>query len=94
VQPAIKKLSGISDFWQPMFVQAKAQHDLKSDGKKESYFWGQLHLVNGEYEFTLAGGSQSSANLINLVQTNGLAVLPVGKSLVNVGELVQVLQVS
>ncbi|MBE9229397.1 molybdopterin molybdotransferase MoeA [Phormidium sp. LEGE 05292] len=93
VQPAIKKLSGISDFWQPMFVQAKTQHSLKSDGKRESYFWGKLHLVNGEYEFTLAGGSQSSGNLINLAQTNGLAVLPVGKTLINARDLVQVLQV-
>lgn len=93
VQPAIKKLSGISDFWQPMFVQAKTQHNLKSDGKRESYFWGNLHLVNGEYEFSLAGGSQSSGNLINLAQTNGLAVLPVGETLLNAGDLVQVLQV-
>ncbi|XWK86191.1 MAG: gephyrin-like molybdotransferase Glp [Phormidium sp.] len=93
VQPAIRKMSGISDFWQPTFVQAKTQHNLKSDGKRESYFWGKLRLVNGEYEFTLAGGSQSSGNLINLAQTNGLAVLPVGKTFVNVGDLVQVLQV-
>lgn len=93
VQPAIRKFSGISDFWQPIFVKAKTQHSFKSDGKKESYFWGQLHLVNGEYEFTLAGGSQNSGNLINLAQTNGLAILPVGKTLVNVGDLVQVLQV-
>ncbi|MFB2939066.1 gephyrin-like molybdotransferase Glp [Aerosakkonemataceae cyanobacterium BLCC-F154] len=93
VQPAIRKLSGISQGWQPRFVLAKSQHSFKSDGKRESYFWGQLHLVNGEYEFSLAGGSQNSANLINLAQTNGLAVLPVGETLVNVGDWVQVLQV-
>ncbi|MGA9380710.1 MAG: gephyrin-like molybdotransferase Glp [Phormidium sp.] len=94
VQPVIKKMSGISHGWQPMFVQAKTQQNLKSDDKRESYFWGQLHLVNGEYEFTLAAGSQNSANLINLVQTNGLAVLPVGETLVNVGDLVQVLKLN
>lgn len=93
VQPAIKKLSGIRDFWQPVFVEAKTRHSLKSDGKRESYLWGQLHLVNGKYEFSLAGGTQNSGNLINLAQTNGLAILPVGETLVNVGDLVQVLQV-
>ncbi|OKH35970.1 molybdopterin molybdenumtransferase [[Phormidium ambiguum] IAM M-71] len=93
VQPAIEKLAGIQDFWQPKFVQAKTRHSLKSDGKRESYLWGQLHLVNGEYEFSLAGGTQNSGNLINLAQTNGLGVLPVGETLVNAGDFVQVLQV-
>lgn len=93
VQPAIEKLSGISHAWQPVFVKAKTQHNLKSDGKRESYLWGQLHLVNGEYEFSLAGGTQNSGNLINLAQTNGLAILPVGETLLNAGDFVRVLQV-
>jgi len=93
VQPAIKKLAGISHSWKPMFVQAKVTQDLKSDGKKESYFWGELHLVNGEYEFHLAAGKQNSANLINLAKTNGLAVSSVGETLVAAGDKVRVLQV-
>jgi len=93
VQPTIEKLSGISHTWQPVFVKAKTQHNLKSDGKRESYLWGQLHLVNGEYEFSLAGGTQNSGNLINLAQTNALAVLPVGETLLNAGNLVRVLQI-
>jgi molybdopterin molybdotransferase len=93
VQPALRKLSGLSQGWKPMFVQARSRHDLRSDGKGETYYWGQLQLCNGIYEFQLAGGSQSSGNLINLAQTNGLAVLPVGQSFLAAGELVQVLQV-
>jgi molybdopterin molybdotransferase len=93
VQPAIRKISGISHSWQPNFISAKTQQNLKSDGKRESYFWGNLHLVNSEYEFNLAAGSQNSANLINLAQTNALAVLPVGETLINAGDLVQVLQI-
>lgn len=93
VQPALKKLSGLAHSWRPMFVQARSRDDLRSDGKRETYLWGQLHLVNGGYEFQLASGSHSSGNLINLAQTNGLAVLPVGQTLICAGEQVQVLQV-
>ncbi len=93
VQPALKKLSGLARSWGPVFVQARSQHDLHSDGKRETYLWGQLHLVNGKYEFYLAGGSHSSGNLINLAQTNGLAVLPVGQTFISAGEQVQILKV-
>lgn len=93
VQPALKKLSGLPHSWGPVFVRARSRHDLRSDGKRETYLWGQLHLLNGSYEFQLAGGSHSSGNLINLAQTNGLAVLPIGQTLIQTGEQVQVLQV-
>ena len=93
VQPALKKLSGLAQGWKPMFVQARAGQDLRSDGKRETYLWGQMHLIDGVYEFQLAGGSQSSGNLINLSRTNGLAVLPVGITSINASEAVQVLQV-
>lgn len=93
VQPALKKLSGLTHSWGPVFVQARSHQDLRSDGKRETYLWGQLHLVNGCYEFHLVGGSHSSGNLINLAQTNGLAVLNVGQTLVPAGEQVKVLKV-
>jgi molybdopterin molybdotransferase len=93
VQPALKKLSGLAHSWGPVFVQARSRYDLRSDGKRETYLWGQLHLVDGYYEFYVAGGSHSSGNLINLAQTNGLAVLPVGQTLISAGEQVQVLKV-
>lgn len=94
VQPALRKLSGLAHNWQPKFIKARSLHDLHSDGKRESYLWGQLHLVEGYYKFHLANGSPSSGNLINLAQTNGLAVLPVGQTHIAAGEEVTVLQIS
>lgn len=94
VQPALKKLSGLSQGWEPVFVQARSLQDLHSDGERECYLWGQLHLVDGQYEFHLASGSHNSGNLINLVQTNGLALVPVGKTLIPAGEKIRVLLVS
>ncbi|AFY99114.1 gephyrin-like molybdotransferase Glp [Calothrix sp. PCC 6303] len=93
VQPMIKKLSGLSDGWQPIFIKAKARQELRCDGKRESYVWGKLRLVDGFYEFDVAGGSQVSGNLINLAQTNGLAVLNCGQTLISPGELLKVLLV-
>ncbi|MGD1911071.1 MAG: gephyrin-like molybdotransferase Glp [Rivularia sp. (in: cyanobacteria)] len=93
VQPVIKKLSSIAEGWQPVFVKAQTRDNLSSNGKRETYIWGRLSLVDGVYQFSAAGGSKSSGNLINLAQTNALAVLKVGKSLVNAGEEVEVLQV-
>ncbi len=87
-------LSDLTHNWQPKFVLARSCDDLTCDGKRESYLWGQLHLVNGKYEFLLAKGNSSSGNLINLAQTNGLAVLPVGQTHVSAGEQVQVLQIN
>lgn len=91
VQPVIKKLSGLAQGWQPTFVKAKATQELTSDGKRESYIWGTLTLVDGVYQFAIAQGNQVSGNLINLALTNGLAVLPLGTKLINQGENVGVL---
>ncbi|WP_392533562.1 gephyrin-like molybdotransferase Glp [Nostoc sp. C117] len=92
VQPAIKKLSGITGDWEPVFLKVRSHHELRSDGKCETYLWGRLHLIDGVYEFHKAGGSHSSGNLVNLAQTNALAVLPVGKTLISPQEEVQVLR--
>jgi molybdopterin molybdotransferase len=92
VLPAIKKISGITEGWEPVFLKVRSHDELRSDGKRETYLWGKLHLIDGVYEFHKAGGSHSSGNLINLAQTNALAVLPVGKTLISPQEEVQVLQ--
>ncbi|MEH2000238.1 MAG: gephyrin-like molybdotransferase Glp [Nostoc sp.] len=92
VLPAIKKLSGIAEGWEPVFLKVRSHDELRSNGKRETYLWGKLHLVDGVYEFHKAGGSQSSGNLINLAQTNTLAVLPMGKTLIFPQEEVEVLQ--
>jgi molybdopterin molybdotransferase len=93
VQPALLKLSGLNRGWQPTFVRAQTLANLKSDGKRESYLWGNLYLRDDRYRFNLAAGSHSSGNLINLAQTNGLAVLPVGETFIAAGDRVLVLQV-
>ena len=93
VQPALKKLSGIKDNWKPEFIKVRSQHDLRSDGKRETYLWGKLDLVAGNYLFSLAAGSQNSGNLINLAQTTGLARLPIGKTWISQGEEVEVLKI-
>jgi molybdopterin molybdotransferase len=91
VQPAIKKLSGLAEGWEPKFVRARASQDLRSDGKRETYIWGQMRLRDGIYYFDPASGIQNSGNLINLAQTNSLAVLPVGTTFIATGEEVRVL---
>ncbi len=90
VQPAIQKLAGLAQGWKVEFVKVRSRQELRSDGKRETYIWGKLQLVNGVYEFSPSGGSHSSGNLINLAQTNALAVIPVGKTLVSAGEEVEV----
>jgi molybdopterin molybdotransferase len=95
VQPALKKLSGRSHGWGPTFIRAVSRLALKADGKRETYLWGQLVLMpDGTYEFDLAGGSHSSGNLINLANTNGLAVLSCDRPAVAAGDWVLVMQVS
>jgi len=93
VQPALGKLSGLRDRCLPEFILAKTQQDLRAGGQRETYLWGQIQSVDSEYQFKLAGGSHSSGNLINLAQTNGLAIVPVGKKLIPAGEMVQVMWV-
>ncbi|WGV24711.1 molybdopterin molybdotransferase MoeA [Halotia branconii] len=91
VQPTIKKLSGLAEGGKLEFLRVRSHDELRSNGKFETYIWGCLHLIDGVYEFYQASGSHSSGNLINLAQTNALAVLPVGKVLISPGEEVLVL---
>ena len=91
VKLALGKLSGIKGDYKPQLITVKSHHDLSSQGKRETYIWGQLKLVNGEYLFTLAQGQQNSANLINLGLTNALAILPIGITQIKQGETVTVL---
>ncbi|WP_414751973.1 gephyrin-like molybdotransferase Glp [Anabaena sp. CCY 9910] len=92
VQPVIQKLAGLAQGWEPVFVKVRSHDELRSDGKRESYIWGSLHLIDGLYEFHKAGGSHSSGNLMNLSQTNAIAVLPLGETFIASGEDVLVLQ--
>lgn len=93
VQPAIRKLSGLRAGWKPVFVDGTTCYDLKAGGKRETYLWGHLRVVEGQYEFHLAGGSHSSGNLINLAQTNALAMVPIGQKRVEKGDRVRIMLV-
>lgn len=93
VQPALRKLAGLSTGWSPTFVWATADRDLKAGGQRETYLWGQLSLGDNGYRFTLAAGSHSSGNLVNLSRTNGLAQVPLGETVIQTGRAVRVLVV-
>lgn len=93
LSPALKKLSGQTNNLQPSFIKAKAEQKLQGNGKRETYLWGQLETVAGEYKFHVAGGSHSSGNLINLAQTNALAVIPVGETIISPQEMVEVMPI-
>ncbi|MGJ3252530.1 MAG: molybdopterin molybdotransferase MoeA [Elainellaceae cyanobacterium] len=92
-QPALRKLSGLSDSWSPTIVTGRSRHDLQSGGQRETYLWGRVNSVEGAYEFQLPGGSHSSGNLINLVQTNALAIVPIGETRIAAGQPVQIMLV-
>lgn len=94
VAPAIKKLSGQTSNIEPTFVTAKTQQALKANGKRETYLWGKVSAIGGEYQFHLAGGSHSSGNLINLAQTNALAVIPVGETQISAQKTVTVMLIN
>lgn len=90
VQPALRQLAGLES-WQPQFVKATAEIELRSGGQRETYLWGSLSWKGDGYCFAKAGGSHSSGNLINLAGTNGLAKIPVGTKAIAAGERVDVL---
>jgi molybdopterin molybdotransferase len=94
VQPALKKLSGLARGWEPEWLKARSRSPLQGTKTRETYLWGQLHNQDGTYEFSLAGGSHSSGNLINLAQTNGLAVVPLGETHIQAGNPIRVLLVN
>ena len=95
VVPALRKISGLCpDTWGPELVRARCKVELRSQGQRETYVWGKLYLVDGVWEFEPAKGSQNSANLINLANTTGLAVLPPQKTVVLAEEFIEVLKVS
>lgn len=90
VSLALQKLSGQAEPWQLRWETARSHHLLKAGGTRETYLWGQVR----DGEFFLAGGSHSSGNLMNLAQTNALAVVPVGTKQIAAGAMVQILRVS
>ncbi|TVR13266.1 MAG: molybdopterin molybdenumtransferase MoeA [Phormidium sp. GEM2.Bin31] len=94
VQPALLKLSGLSQGWQPQFVEATTELALPAAPSRETYIWGQVTIRDGHFYFNCAGGSFSSGNLVNLAQTTACAVIPVGSSAISAGDKVSLLLLS
>ncbi|ANV86689.1 gephyrin-like molybdotransferase Glp [Picosynechococcus sp. PCC 7117] len=92
VQPALKKLSGDAGPWAPEFVWATCDQPLKGAGKRDAYLWGTLVATATGYLFHLAGGGHSSANLVNLAQTNALAIVPQGTGEIPAGDRLRVMR--
>ena len=88
---AIAKLSGQKNYCLPSIVTGITQSNLSAQGKRETYIWGLVSLVDGHYQFNLAQGSFSSGNLVNLAGVNGLAIIPVGSQSISVGEKVNIM---
>ncbi|MEM8809763.1 MAG: gephyrin-like molybdotransferase Glp [Cyanobacteria bacterium P01_G01_bin.38] len=91
VKPALQKLSGRPEGWQPVTVLANTLNDLKASGQRETYLWGRLSLSSQGYNFELAAGGHSSGNLVNLAGTSGLAIVPVGTTEIVAGTTVRVM---
>ncbi len=91
ITPALKKLAGELSNWTPQFILARTESLLLSDGKRETYLCGELNIIQGRLEFNLTQGSQSSGNLIHLVNTNALAILPIGCQKIAIGQEVLVI---
>ncbi|TVQ43943.1 MAG: molybdopterin molybdenumtransferase MoeA [Gloeocapsa sp. DLM2.Bin57] len=91
VQPAIAKLSGKQQPWIPQWLAAENLQTLKSTSDRETYVWGRLNIHQGVYQFKLASGSQNSGNLINLAQTNAIAVIPRGNNTIVEGDKIMTL---
>jgi molybdopterin molybdotransferase len=95
VKLAIAKCSGLPESkYQPTWIAATTTQDLTADGQRETYLWGKLESIDGRYQFSLAGGTQSSANMINLAGTNALAKIPVDTTTIAAGSTVQVLVIN
>jgi len=94
VKPALLKLSGLGQGWEPLFVRATSRMTLKAGGDRESYLWGTLYLTESGFEFDRDRGLSSSGNAIGLALSNGLAVVPVGQTTIAAGDPVSVLKIA
>jgi molybdopterin molybdotransferase len=79
VRPALLKRSGLNKPWHLPRISGMATTKLGGDRRRETYVWGKINWAESGPQFTPAGGSHSSGNLINLAMNNGLAIVPAGE---------------
>jgi molybdopterin molybdotransferase len=90
---SFQKIAGQPDPQIP-WQQAITTQALRSPGQRENYLWGQVALLQGQYQFTPMAGGHNSGNLINLALASGLALLPIGINQVAAGDTVTVLRIN
>lgn len=91
VQPTLKMMAGQQRGTAPTFVWGRSSLPLRSQGTRETYLWGCGVATADGFSFTPASGGHSSGNLINLAQTNALAVLPCGQTEVPSGDRIRIM---
>jgi len=95
VNSALQKLSGLASAQiGTNIIRCKTNTDLEAAGKRETYIWGNLEIIDGSFEFTAAKGLQISGNLIGLATINALAIAPLGEKLIPKDSLVEVLLIN
>lgn len=86
IRGAIAKLSGANaTYWHPQFIQANTTEDLHSQGRRETYLWGNLTYSKGNPIFQPVPDPKSgysSGNLISAIGTNAIAVMRVHQTYV------------
>jgi molybdopterin molybdotransferase len=82
--PVIRSLLGLPPFQQKL-VKAILTEALESPDGRESFYRGNIKLVDGTYQASLTG-HQGSGNLFSLVQANALLIVPAGVKVIPAGE--------
>lgn len=94
LQTAIEKLSAKKNYNYPSIVKGITFNTLRSQGTRETYVWGNVNLIKGHYQFTIAKGSHNSGNLVNLQKINALAIIPINTNLIEIGDDVEIMLVN
>ena len=86
IRGAIAKLNGSNQtYWYPQFIKAVTMEDLHSQGRRETYLWGNLTYQKGKPIFQPVQ-NYSSGNLISAIGTNALAVMRINQTYVAAGD--------
>jgi molybdopterin molybdotransferase len=86
IRGAIAKLNGMNEaHWYPQSIKAITMEDLHSQGRRETYLWGNLIYQKGKPIFQPVQ-NYSSGNLISVIGTNALAVMYVNQTYVPAGD--------
>jgi molybdopterin molybdotransferase len=87
IRGAIAKLNGTNEiYWYPQFIKAITTEDLHSQGRRETYLWGNLTYQKGSPVFQPVK-NYSSGNLISAIGVNALAVMRVNQTYVPAGDV-------